>query len=59
MATYEVVQEWYLQEQGIALEVGMRFQDGDLDPDVIAQLTSNGVIIELVGPEPESDEPTE
>lgn len=44
---YEVVQDYYLQEQGIALEIGVKFADGDLDPDVIAQLLDRGVIVDL------------
>jgi hypothetical protein len=61
---YEIVQDFYLQEQGIQLEVGVQFADGDLDPDVIAQLLSSGIIVDLTAEsepalvEPE-DEPSE
>jgi hypothetical protein len=61
---YEIVQDFYLQEQGIQLEVGVQFADGDLDPDVIAQLLSSGIIVDLDAEsqpalvEPE-DEPSE
>lgn len=47
---YEVVQAFYVQEFGIALEVGVRFFDGDLEPDVIADLLSKGVIADLNAP---------
>jgi hypothetical protein len=41
---YIVVSDYYLQEQAVQLEQGVRFEDGDLEPDVIAQLLSIGVV---------------
>lgn len=54
---YEVVQAFYVQEFGIALEVGVLFADGDLEPDVIAQLLSDGVIVDLNAPVVVEDKP--
>ena len=49
MATYEVLVDFYLQEQDIQLEAGLLFFDGELDPDVIAQLLSSEIIAEVEG----------
>lgn len=57
MHTYEVVKDWWLQEQGVQLEVGVQFVDGDLDPDVIAQLLSSGIIEDLDAPVVDEPEP--
>jgi len=57
MSEYEVIQEHYLQEQEIQLDPGVRFWDGDLDPDIPPTLLDRGIIA-VVGkhvpvPEPE------
>ena len=52
---YEVMVAYWLQEQDGWLDVGTVFEDGDLEPDVIAQLLSVGVIVDLNAAEPEAE----
>jgi hypothetical protein len=42
---YEVLEDFYIQEFNVQLLVGDRLSDGDLEPDVIAQLLSVGVLV--------------
>jgi hypothetical protein len=54
---YEMKREYYLQEFDIPLEPGDRFANGDLEPDVVAQLWSLDIIQKVrqpieIDPEP-------
>ncbi len=54
---YEVVLAHYLHEQDIWLDPGVRFFDGELDPDIPPVLLEQGIIVavkpvEEVEPEP-------
>lgn len=49
MSEYEVILEHYLQEQDIMLDPGVRFQDGDLDPDIPPVLLDRGIIAVIKG----------
>ena len=42
---YTVAQDFYLSELDIWLLAGNTLQDGDLEPDVIAQLLSQGTLV--------------
>jgi hypothetical protein len=44
MAKYEVIKDHYVREFGIDLLMGDTFEDGDLEPDVIAQLLAAGIV---------------
>lgn len=41
---YEVLEDHIILEMGIPLEEGMVFNDGDLEPDVIANLYARRIV---------------
>lgn len=49
---YEVKRDFYVAEFDIPLAVGEVFADGDTDPDLVANLLSQGVIVVEGAPEP-------
>ena len=42
---YTIEQDYYVQEFDIQLYAGGTVQDGDLEPDVVAQLVSQSVLL--------------
>jgi hypothetical protein len=50
---YIVLVDTYIQEFNVELVKGDRFQDGDLEPDLIANLLSTGVIEDENAVQPE------
>lgn len=47
---YQVTQDVYVQEFDLELLIGDWVYDGDLEPDLIAQLVSAGVLVtEVIG----------
>lgn len=53
---YTIAQDFYVQEFDIELYVGGVVSDGDLEPDVIAQLVSQGVLVSDQAATIEADE---
>jgi len=44
---YQVVEDRHLQEFDIWLDPGVEFEDGDLEPDVVANLLNYGAVVPL------------